>query len=194
MCIYVTRRSENTTSIYNITLLFCIYEVRCCIAIYHYQEAWNMHCLHALAVRHDRSYDLSPLAVSPASVLCDCCFSDYQLLHYCLVSYAIIFVIAAAWAWTLVPASWEQTSRRKHWVRWCFGCLHCIHIDGMEWKKEKGRTYDPTLLSPRPPYIPYDFRDGDDLKTEFRGDQSSTPTTSYQRDGWSVHALPPFNY
>ena len=27
---------------------------------------------------------------------CDCCFSAYQLRHYCLVSYAIIFVIAAA--------------------------------------------------------------------------------------------------
>ena len=53
--------------------------------------------------------------------------------------------------------------------------LHSHRWDGME--EGKGRTYDPTLLSPRPPYIPYDFRDGDDLKTEFRGDQSSTPTS-----------------
>jgi hypothetical protein len=58
-----------------------------------------------------------------------------------------------------------------------FGCLHCIciHIDGME--EGKGRTYEPTLLSPRPPYIPYDFRDDDDLKTELRENQSSTPTS-----------------
>jgi hypothetical protein len=89
---------------------------------------------HETCIIFTLSYDLSPLAVSPASVLCDCCFSAYQLRHYCLVSYAIIFVIAAA------PVESRPAGGNTGYDG-VFFWVSALHLHSHRWNGRRKRAY-----------------------------------------------------
>jgi len=141
---------------------------------------------HETCIIFTLSYDLSPLAVSPASVLCDCCFSAYQLRHYCLVSYAIICVIAASW--TVVPVESRPAGGNTGYDG-VFFWVSAVHSH--RWNGRRKRAYVWTNAAVPPPTL-HSLRFQGRRRFEDRAPRKSIEY-SYIRSEM-IHALPPFNY